>query len=189
MAVFALVEKGVVANIVELESAAYGKDVFSKQVEIVAVADGDAATIGGTWDGTAFAPPPPPMPTLEEARDKQASAISAACAAAITGGFQSAALGKVHTYPSDQTDQANLTANVVSSMKSNLPDNWTTPQLCSDSEGVWTYRMHTAAQIQQVGEDGKAAIMACLLRNATLRDQISAATTVEAVQAITWSAP
>ncbi|MEW9586350.1 hypothetical protein ABQJ48_33510 [Paraburkholderia sp. DGU8] len=47
--------------------------------------------------------------------------------------------------------------------------------------------MHTAAQIQQVGMDGKAAILACLTKNQQLGTQIDAATTVEAVQAITWS--
>ncbi|AQW31390.1 hypothetical protein B0B51_00390 [blood disease bacterium A2-HR MARDI] len=123
---------------------------------------------------------------LSQIKATQVSAISVACAAAITGGFQSSALGKAYTYPSQQTDQANLAANVLSSMYPNLPANWTTLQLCADSKGVWDYRPHIAAQIQQVGSDGKAAILACLTKNAQLQAQIKAAPDVATVQQIVW---
>lgn len=126
------------------------------------------------------------VPTLDSLKTKQAAKVSSSCAAAITGGFQSSALGKAYTYPSQQTDQANLAANMLSSMYSGLPANWTTLQLCADSKGVWDYRPHTAAQIQQVGIDGKAAIMACLTKNATLQAQIKAAPDVATVQQIVW---
>ena len=133
---------------------------------------------------------PAPTPTaaqlLAQAQQSQAATISSACAAAITGGFQSSALGKPYTYPSTQTDQSNLNANVVSSLLPNLPSNWTTFQLCMDSKGNWAYLPNTAAQIQQVGSDGKATILACLTRNATLQAQVAAATTVAAVQAINF---
>lgn len=134
----------------------------------------------------------PPVPVLTaaqalvKAQQTQLSAIGSACAAAITGGFQSSALGKAYTYPSTQTDQSNLNANVVSSLLPNLPSNWTTLQLCMDSKGNWAYLPHTATQIQQVGSDGKAAILACLTRNATLQAQVAAATSVAAVQAINF---
>lgn len=128
----------------------------------------------------------PPKPTAEQIKQAQLALVGAACAAAITGGFQSSALGKVYTYPSTQNDQANLNANVVSSLLPSLPANWTTLQICGDTNGKWDYMPHTAAQIQQVGIDGKAAIMACLTKNAQLQAQIAAATTVAAVQAINW---
>ena len=130
---------------------------------------------------------PVPFMDLAQVKQSQASVVGAACAAAITGGFQSSALGSAYTYPSQQADQANLSANVVSSLLPGLPANWTTLQLCADSKGVWNYRSHTAAQIQQVGIDGKAAILGCLTKNAGLQAQIAEATTVTAVQSINWS--
>ncbi len=133
-----------------------------------------------------------PAPTLTtaqllvQAQQAQLAIVGAACAAAITGGFQSSALGKAYTYPSTQNDQANLNANVVSSLLPGLPANWTTLQICGDADGKWGYMPHTAAQIQQVGTDGKAGILGCLTKNAGLQAQIAAATTVAAVQAINW---
>ncbi len=139
--------------------------------------------IGALPQGASTTAPPA---SLSKAQTDQSVIIGMACAAAIIGGFQSSALGKAYTYPSQQTDQANLAANVLSSRYPGLPANWTTLQLCADSKGVWDYRPHTAAQIQQVGSDGKAAIMACLTKNATLQAQIKAASDVATVQQIVW---
>lgn len=127
-----------------------------------------------------------PSQNFDQVKQAQLAIVGAACAAAITDGFQSSALGKAYTYPSGQTDQANLAANVLSSMYPNLPANWATPQLCADSKGVWDYRPHTAAQIQQVGSDGKAAILACLTKNAALQAQIKAAPDAASAQQIVW---
>ena len=128
----------------------------------------------------------PATQLLAQAQAAQIAIITQACAGAITGGFSSSALGSAHTYPSGLTDQANLAANVVSSLLPGLPSTWTTPQICSDANGVWAYVAHTAAQIQQVGSDGKAAILASLAKKASLQAEIEAATTVAAVQAIVW---
>jgi hypothetical protein len=68
----------------------------------------------------------------------------------------------------------------------NLPPTWTTEQMCCDSNGIWAYRLHTAAQIQQAGDDGKAAILPLLMKVKDLRTQIEAATTVAEVNAIVW---
>lgn len=130
--------------------------------------------------------PPAPMAAqlLAQAQAAQIAIITQACAAAITSGFTSSALSSAHTYPSGLTDQANLTANVLSSLLPGLPSTWTAPQLCCDTNGVWAYVAHTAAQIQQVGSDGKAAILGYLTKKASLQAEIEAATTVSAVQAI-----
>ena len=64
---------------------------------------------------------------------------------------------------------------------------WTTPFWCEDAAGNWAWVNHTSAQIQKVGVDGKQAILACMAKNAGLAAQVAAATTVAAVQAITWS--
>lgn len=123
---------------------------------------------------------------LAAAQQAKIAAISAACAAQITSGFQSSALGASNTYPSQATDQANMAASVLASLMPNNPTGWTTPFLCADANGNWSFVAHTTAQIQQAGEDGKTAILAARVKNATLAAQVNAATTVAAVQAITW---
>jgi len=124
---------------------------------------------------------------LKAARQAQISQVTLDCQAEIIGGFTSKALGALYTYPSTLTDQQNLSANVVSSLVHNLPADWTTKQLCADSSGTWAYRDHTAAQIQQVGEDGKAAIMALLQKKNDLVAKIEAAASLADVQSVKWS--
>jgi hypothetical protein len=188
MAAFAVIEHGIVANTVELESLEAGREVFGKKIKLVPIGAGDVATIGAGWDGQQFSLPQPPALSLDQARARQQAAIRAACANAIAAGFESAALGnkKFHTYPSGQTDQANLSANVLASLMPGLPNNWTTLQMCCDGKGVWALRPHDASQIQQVGADGNAAIQAHQARHAELQARIAAAETVEAVQAVVW---
>jgi hypothetical protein len=91
---------------------------------------------------------------------------------AIEDGFVSSALGAPHTYPSNETDQQNINANVVSSILPGVDVAWRTHQLCADANGVWLYREHTAEQIQQVGTAGKAHVMACLLNGAAMRQTL-----------------
>ncbi|CAJ0701520.1 hypothetical protein LMG19089_02860 [Ralstonia edaphis] len=125
-------------------------------------------------------------PTLEQAKAAQADVVSAACQAAILAGFTSSALGSAHTYPAQLVDQQNLSASVLASVMPGLASGWTTPFWCADSSGNWSYADHTAAQIQRVGQDGKAAILAAIEKKVGLVAQINAATSVSAVQAITW---
>jgi len=158
----------------------------------VPVTPAEWADQAGTWYvvSGALTQTNPNAPTaaqlLAQAQAAQISIITQACAAAITSGFTSSALGSAHTYPSGLTDQVNLAANVVSSLLPGLPSTWTTPQLCQDASGVWAYVAHTAAQVQQVGSDGKAAILGYLTKKANLQAEIEAATTIAAVQAIVW---
>lgn len=118
---------------------------------------------------------------LNAAKAAKVAALNAVAASKIVGGFASSALGAPHTYPSNETDQQNLTAQVVSSMLPGLPNNWTTLQICADANGVWTYRPHTAAQIQAVGVDGKARIQALLVHNAVRKAEVGALTDLAAV--------
>lgn len=133
---------------------------------------------------------PAPIPSAEEllaqAQVAQGALINAACAAAITAGFQSAALGAHYTYPSKLTDQTNLNTNVVASLMPNLPADWTTEQICVDENGNWAYLPHTAAQIQHVGNDCKTAILGFLSKNAKLQALIVEANTVEVIQSLNW---
>lgn len=127
-----------------------------------------------------------PASALGAAQAQRAKEMSAACKQAIYAGFESSALGAPHTYPAKDLDQSNLIASITDSLLHADEAGWVTPFWCCDAAGVWTYTPHTAAQIQQVGIDGKAAIVACLLQNATRAAQINAAATIEAVEAITW---
>lgn len=114
------------------------------------------------------------------------SELSAACARAIYAGAESSALGAAYHYPTDDKSQMNLTASITASLLPSLPDGWTTPFLCADAGGTWAIRNHTATQIQQVGKDVKAFIVAAQVKNATLAEKVMNAATSDAIAAITW---
>jgi len=127
-----------------------------------------------------------PAPSIDHVRAAQIDAITTACQSAIIGGFSSSALGAAHHYPSQLTDQQNLSASVLASLIPGLPADWTTLFWCADQAGKWSYAEHTIAQIQQVGQDGKAAIVGAIQKKAVLVDKINTAPTVDAVQALIW---
>ncbi|KPX19782.1 Uncharacterized protein ALO70_00728 [Pseudomonas amygdali pv. eriobotryae] len=122
---------------------------------------------------------------LDQIKASKLVEISSACAAAIVGGFISSALGEPHTYPSQATDQSNLMAAVLSSLSAPA-ENWETPVWCVDAKGAGDYRMHTAAQVQTVGNDSLSARNAALTRKAALEERIRQAVIVEQVQSSSW---
>ncbi|AOJ13141.1 MULTISPECIES: DUF4376 domain-containing protein [Burkholderia] len=132
-------------------------------------------------------PPPTGAELLAQSQTAQIAAIDAACAAEIVAGFTSSALGQSYVYPAKSTDQQNLSSCVLSSLFPNLPSGWTTDFWCADAAGNWSLRPHTAAQIQQVGVDGKTAISNAIMKKVQFEQQVMAATTIEAVRAIVWS--
>lgn len=113
-------------------------------------------------------------------------AISGACRSEIVSGFDSSALGERHHYPAKETDQLNLSGSILDSLLPDLPTDWTTPFWCADTSGLWAFRLHTASQIQQVGHDAKAAILAAMGKNEVLQAQIAAAGSVEELEAIAF---
>lgn len=129
----------------------------------------------------------PPPPSIEQLRAAKAAAIDLDCRNHIYAGFTSDALGAVYHYPAKDKDQANLVGSVTESLYPNLPPEWATPFWCAtdNANGVWAYRMHTAAQIQQVGTDAKAAIVQALTHNAQLQAQIAVAS-AEELELIQW---
>lgn len=133
------------------------------------------------WDWTTHAW----QPVIALARAEKAAMINAACKAAILSGFASSALGAEHHYPAKITDQQNLASSVLASLLP-IPADWTTPFWCRDAAGEWAFRLHTAAQIQQVGRDAKAAILAAMGKNEVLQAQVAAAMTLESLDTITW---
>lgn len=148
---------------------------FRTPVQITGVGDPAA-------DGLTVEPAPP---TLDEAKAAKVAELRAACAAHITGGFVSEALGEPHTYPSATTDQQNLAASVLASLLPGLPADWSTPFWCLNADGAWSFAPHNAAQIQRVGADGKAFVVAAQTELNALAEQVDAAPSVEAVAAIT----
>jgi len=123
---------------------------------------------------------------LAQAKAEQASKMTEACRAAMTGGFPSSALGGAHTYPSAATDQANLNACVIASLLSAAKADWRISFWCADPRGHWALINHTAKQIQQVHADWLTAHQGHQARNQQLQAEIAKAKTVEAVQAIAW---
>lgn len=117
-------------------------------------------------------------PTIDQLKLQRTSAINAACAAAITGGFTSSALGTFHRYDSAEIDQLNLIGAVSQGVS--------VPYSCADSTGIKAMRLHTAAQLKQVLADGAAVKIAALDKARTLKDQISAAVDVAAVDSVVW---
>lgn len=132
-------------------------------------------------------PAPTTAQLLAMAKVTQNTIINTAAVTVITGGVSSSALGSAYLYPTKPTDQVNLTSNVVDSlMPASQTTGWTTPQMCKDSTGVWAYVAHSNVQIQQVGNDVKTGIASFLVKKNNLLNQITAATTVTAVEAIVW---
>lgn len=124
---------------------------------------------------------------LEAARQRRVAELSTACERAIIGGFTSSALGQLHTYPSNLKDQLNLMGSVTDSIVPGLPENWQTPFWVRDASDSWSWKMHTAAQIQQAGRDGKKHVVQAQTALANLTALVLAAETQEAVAAIVWS--
>ncbi|KMJ54979.1 hypothetical protein ACG97_01150 [Vogesella sp. EB] len=127
------------------------------------------------------------------ARAAKLAELERDCSNAIIAGFASAALGNVHTYPAKDTDQQNLASSVLSSLMPNLPIDWATPFWCADENGNWAMRPHSATQIQQVGIDGKSAIIVAIQCKAVLEAtmmaiDLYAPDATERLEAIKWPA-
>ena len=124
---------------------------------------------------------------LQTQKDAKVFALSTACRAAIKESFESDVLGEIHFYPSNETDQLNLASSLTDSLMPDLAADWTTPFWCANQAGVWAMRMHTAAQIQQLGRAAKARILSLMQRNAVLAEQVQQAANKVAVDEFEWS--
>jgi hypothetical protein len=126
--------------------------------------------------------------SLQTAKDRRIAVLKDACRAQIAAGFQSDALGVAHLYPAKDLDQTNLVGSVVASLIAGADTAWVTPFWCADAAGVWAFEMHTAGQIQQVGIDSKASILAALSKNEALASTVASATSISDVEAVKWNA-
>jgi len=130
----------------------------------------------------------PPRPSVAElikgAHTRQTTAINRACEAAITAEFTSDALGAPHFYSSQLDDQLNLTGAVLRGLDM--------PYACRDEQGLKEFRLHTAEQLRQVGDDFTLYKLQLLQRANELKQQLDAALEagdLAALEAITWEAP
>jgi hypothetical protein len=121
----------------------------------------------------------PPL-TLAKAQATQIATLRQACATAIVSGFASAALGSTSTYPSAITDQAN---------QQTMAGNANGGSLWCETGGAWSFKAHTQAQAQTVVSSFAAWLNACQAQLVTLTEQVTAATSVDAVKAVEWANP
>lgn len=136
-------------------------------------------------DGGHIADEPPAL-SIESARAEKITALRSHCAAVIVSGYQSAALGANHLYPSGIVDQINMLGSVTASLLPGIAPDWSTPFWCRAADGSWAMRPHNAGEVQQAGRDGKAHVIACQTILDTLITSVNTASTVEAVAAVTW---
>ncbi len=129
-----------------------------------------------------------PQPTQSQqyktTHARQTAAINRTCEAAITAGFASTALGSPHFYTSQLDDQLNLTGAVLRGLDM--------PYACRDEQGMKEFRLHTAEQLRQVGDDFTLYKLQLLQRANELKKQLDAALEagdLAALEAISWEAP
>ncbi|MGA4577051.1 hypothetical protein [Stutzerimonas frequens] len=161
--------------------------------EIEITQDEHHRLIAGQGTGQAITKGPDGRPTLtvrdqpseaEAAHANRTAAINRACEAAITAGFTSEALGAPHIYSSQLDDQLNLTGAVLRGLDM--------PYACRDEQGVKEFRLHTADQLRQVGDDFTLYKLQLLQHANALKQQLDAALEagdLAALESITWEAP
>lgn len=117
-------------------------------------------------------------PPLEVVKTAKIAALSNQCQRDISAGFDSEVLGATHRYSAALEDQLNLMGSALLGVD--------VPYVCTDGSGVKAARLHTAAQMQQVYAEGAAIKGAKLGKFHALRQQVEAADSIAAVEAIEW---
>ena len=120
-------------------------------------------------------------PTFAELQDTKTNEINTACATQITSGFTSKALGTIRTYQSQELDQLNLIGVVTGGT-----DDYFKCAKTVKGKLIWTYEMHTIAQLKQVLNDGKVHKQTLLQKAGTLKDKVALAKTQANLDLIVW---
>lgn len=132
-------------------------------------------------------PPPSAEALLDEAKANTINALNSACQSSILAGFTSSSVGVDSFYPTTDTDQRNLQSSALAAAWNVDTQNWHVPLWCRQGD-AWAYVGHTARQVQQVNADWVAFRTASQQKYADAIARVRAATTIDAVQAITTSA-
>jgi len=122
-----------------------------------------------------------PLPEIKAEKIKE---LSAACGETIRAGFKSAALGADHWYDGDVEDQINIMGAAAAGM--DLPFRCYPIDADGNRIAPKTFFVHTAAQLQQVYQDGVAFKLGQLQRLEMLRAQVDAAASSSDVEAVAW---
>ena len=118
---------------------------------------------------------------LAEAKEQKIAGLKSKTETAIKSGFESSALGAKHGYDSEQHNVDWIQAGVLSAQTNKIT--------CDDLKGTATSKQprdHTEAQCKQVLKDGMSALLTRKTKFRSLRAQVQTATTVAAVEAISW---
>lgn len=183
---YVLVQDGKVLQIFNADPKIPTADGATGEHDPAVLKASDAVNFDWVLRGSELEAPVMVAPSLDDIKEDRVDTLWAACEATITGGFKSNALGDAHTYPSDIKAQINLMGSVTDSVMPDLPANWKTPFWVCDAVGAWAWKMHSAAQIQQAGRDGKANVVRCQTLLASLTTEVMAAATPRAVSSIVW---
>ena len=119
---------------------------------------------------------------LAQTKETKRIEINTLCGAEIVEGFSSSALGASYKYQSEETDQLNLIGVVAGGINNSFKCG----VLNANNVMVWSYKMHTAAQLKQVLNDSNGVKQTLLQKANTLKAQITPATTLADVDAVAW---
>lgn len=134
---------------------------------------------------------PEPVKPLTVLKAEKLQLIDTWTAAAITGGFKSAATGSQHKYDSDVNDQFNLhamySATLTAAFETAAPYYGIIPiRAIPEEETEKVILQHNKTQMEQVFEDLARHIGACKQKLWQLQQAVKAAETTEEIDAIEW---
>lgn len=125
--------------------------------------------------GTFTIPSPPVPDLLQIAKNARSAEMRRKCDIAITGSFNSSALGSAYLYPASMQDQSNMQRIALSG-----------GSLWCYASGTWSLITHTASQGVTVLGDFGSNCDAMRTNLSSKLAAINAATTVSDVNAIVW---
>lgn len=114
---------------------------------------------------------------LSELKEEKILELSAACESTILSGIDSSVLGTQHSYQTERDDQNNLVALVALGLDDYFK--------CFDGS-VWSYKLHTIAQLRQLLIEGAAMKMTNLTNYNTKKQLVLDATTSNEIKNIVW---
>jgi hypothetical protein len=120
--------------------------------------------------------------SLAQLKLEKINELSLLCRTAIRAGFESDALGAVHTYDSNTIeDQVNLIGTQPLAIAG-----LSVAYVCTDKAGLKEARLHTPEQMQKVFADGALKKQEYLVRFHQLRLLVEQADSAETLESIQW---
>lgn len=178
MTQYAIIENGVVTNVIEADAT------FAATVGAVLV--GANGMIGSAYANGVFTlpvPPAPPVPTLAEAQAAQVQTLTASYEAAIAAPVScTSKAGVAKTYQADPASVSNLQNTLLGLQAAQATPTGFYWVAADNTQVLFTY-----ADLQALAAAMLAQGWAAFQKLQTLKAEVAAATTVTAVQAVTWA--